>query len=83
METFTEGEAAEELISLVSKSAHAETEEKVLGSGDCQDIDDDQQPQDLDILVGLVKRNTGICRIIIFHSKIPFYCKQTEKYYST
>ena len=34
VETFTEGEAAEELISLVSKSAHAGTEEKVVGLAD-------------------------------------------------
>ena len=46
VETRTEGKTAEELISLISKSAHAGTEENVLGPGNCQNMADDHQPQD-------------------------------------
>ena len=45
VETRTEGEAAEELISLISKSSHAGTEEKVLGCANSQNTADHQQPQ--------------------------------------
>ena len=40
VEARTEGETAEELICLISKSAHAGTVEKVLSPGNCQKTDD-------------------------------------------
>ena len=46
VETRTEGKTAEELISLVSKSSHAGTEENILGRGDSQNVAEDHQPQD-------------------------------------
>ena len=45
VETRTKGQAAEELISLISKSSHAGTEQEVLGCANSQNIADDQQPQ--------------------------------------
>ena len=46
METHTEGETAEELISLISKSSHAGTVENILGSAYSQNIAHHQQSQD-------------------------------------
>ena len=46
VESLTEGKTAEELISLVSKSSHAGTEENVLSRANYQNITEDHQPQD-------------------------------------